>query len=238
MKPRVYGLSFLLVPLLGMLSGSLAPESLAQGALAADQKLEVLKEAPQGLSAEVAAAIGETGFRITGKDGVICYIWLAKEISLKPKFKSSLRIKYPFQAGTLMGVIRYPNGSKPNDFRGQALKPGTYTLRYGLQPDDGNHLGTSDIRDFLVGCPPDKDTSPKRVEDIKDLFKLSASASGSTHPAIFLMIPPADKPFDTPAVEHDDAQHLVIFQTNANGKDGDKSVPVPLSVVVVGKTEG
>ena len=239
MKPRVFGLFCVLVPLLAMLSGSLVPVSLAaQGALAADQKIEVLKESPQGLSAEVAAAIGETGFRIIGKGGVICDIWLAKEISLKPKFKSSLRIKYPFQAGTLMGVIRYPDGSKPNDFRGQALKPGTYTLRYGLQPDDGNHLGTSDIRDFLVGCPPDKDTSPKRVEDIKDLFKLSTSASGSTHPAIFLMIPPADKPFDAPAVEHDDAKHLVIIRTNANGKEGDKSVPVPLSVVVVGKTEG
>ena len=86
-------------------------------------------------------------------------------------------------------MIRYPDGSKPNDFRGQALKPGTYTLRYGLQPDDGNHLGTTEsgVRDFLVGCPPDKDTSPKRIEEIKDVFKMSASVAGGTHPAIFLL---------------------------------------------------
>lgn len=233
MKSLKFGFCFLFVGLLGMPPGATMPRIFA-----ADQKVDVLKEAPPGLSAEIAAAIGETGFRITGKDGVICDVWLAKEIVQKPKFKSSLRIKYPFQPGTLIGAIRYPAGSKPNDFRGQALKPGTYTLRYGLQPDDGNHLGTSDIRDFLVGCPPDKDTSPKRVEDIKDLFKLSASASGSTHPAIFLLIPPPDKPVDAPAVEHNDAQHLVIFRANANSKDGDKTVPVPLSVVVVGKTEG
>jgi hypothetical protein len=233
MKSRVFGLCLLFVPLLGLLPGSLVP-----GAQGADQKIDILKESPQGLTAEVTAAIGETGFRISGKDGVICDVWLAREIAQKPKFKSSLRIKYPFQAGTLIGVIRYPDGSKPNDFRGQALKPGTYTLRYGLQPDDGNHLGTSDIRDFLVGCPPEKDTSPKRIEDIKDLFKLSASASGSTHPAIFLLTPPSDKPLDAPTVAHDDDKHLVIFRANANSKDGDKSVPVPLSVVVVGKTEG
>lgn len=233
MKSRVFGLCLLFVPLLGMLPGSIRP-----AVFAADQKIEALKEAPQGLSAEVAAAIAATGSRITGKDGVICDVWLAREIVQKPKFKSSLRIKYPFLPGTLIGVIRYPDGSKPNDFRGQALKPGTYTLRYGLQPDDGNHLGTSDIRDFLVGCPPDKDSSPKRVEDIKDLFKLSASASGSTHPAIFLLTPPPDKPFESPSVAHDDDKHLVIFQTVVSSKDGDKTVPVPISVVVVGKTEG
>jgi hypothetical protein len=124
MKSFKFGVCLLFVGLLGMLPGSAMPRILA-----ADQKVDVLKEAPQGLAAEVAAAIGETGFRITGKDGVICDVWLAKEIVQKPKFKSSLRIKYPFQPGTLIGAIRYPAGSKPNDFRGQSLKPGTYTLR-------------------------------------------------------------------------------------------------------------
>jgi hypothetical protein len=206
--------------------------------VAADEKVESLKEAPPGLSSDVTAAIADSGFRISGQNGTVCDIWLAKEISLKPKFKASLRIKYPFLPGQLVGAIRYPAGSKPNDFRGQPLKAGTYTLRYGLQPDDGNHLGTSDIRDFLVGCPPDKDVSAKRVEDIKDLFKLSAAAAGSTHPAIFLLMPPADKPSDAPTVAHDDDKHLLIFQAHANGKDGDEAVAVPLSVVTVGKSEG
>jgi hypothetical protein len=228
MISRVFGLFLLCIPVLGQLSG----------ALAADQKIETLKEAPAGLSADVAAAISETGSRISGADGVICDVWLAKEIPLKPKFKSSLRIKYPFQPGQLFGVIRFPDGSKPNDFRGQGLKAGTYTLRYGLQPDDGNHLGTSEIRDFLVGCPPKADTNPKRITEIKELFKLSATAAGSTHPAIFLLTPPPDKPYDAAAVKHDDEKNLLIFQTNANGKDGDKTVAVPVSVVTVGKTDG
>ena len=210
----------------------------ANALLAADQKVEALKEAPAGLSAEIAAAINNAGYRVSGKDGVICDVWFAKEIPLKPKFKSSLRIKYPFQTGQLIGVIRYPESSKPTDFRGQALKPGTYTLRYGLQPDDGNHLGTSDIRDFLVGCPPRTDVDPKRVEDIKDLFKLSGQAAGTTHPAIFLLIPPPEKPYDAAGVTHDDEKHLVIFQANATGKDAEKTVSVPVSVVTVGKTEG
>lgn len=210
---------------------------LATVAAAADRKVEELKEAPEGLSPEVAAVIQPTGYRISGDAGVICDVWLAKEVGLKPKFKPNLRVKYPFQAGQLVGVIRYPDASKPNDFRGQELKPGTYTLRYGLQPDDGNHLGTSDIRDFLVGCPPKDDVNPKRVEDIKKLFKLSGGASGTTHPAIFLLLPPAEKPFEAPGLRHDDAKDLLILDVNVTGKEGDKATPVPLSVVTVGKTE-
>jgi hypothetical protein len=227
MRSRVLGLCLIFVPVLCQSSRALA-----------DQKVETLKEAPAGLSADVAAAISESGSRISEGGKVICDVWLAREIPLKPKFKSSLRIKYPFQIGQLIGVIRFPEGSKPNDFRGQALKAGTYTLRYGLQPDDGNHLGTSEIRDFLVGCPPKTDTNPKRIEEIKDLFKLSATAAGSTHPAIFLLFPPPDKPYEDASVKHDDEKNLLIFQANANGKDGDKAVAVPVSVVTVGKTDG
>ncbi len=206
-------------------------------AFGADEKVAALKEAPAGVSPEVKAAISETGYRVIGKAGVICDVWLAKDIPLKPKFKTSLRIKYPFQEGELIGVIRYPDGSKPNDFRGQAIKPGTYTLRYGLQPDDGNHLGTSDIRDFLVGCPPKSDKDPKRIADVKELFKLSATSAGGTHPAIFLLIPPPDKAYDAAGVTHEDERNLLIFQGNAMGKEGDTAVAVPVSVVTVGKTD-
>ena len=228
MRARVFGWSLLFVLALGQLTG----------VLAADQKIEALKKAPTGLSVELAAAVSDSGFRITENNKVICDMWLAKEIPLKPKFKPSLRVKYPFQTGQLIGVIHFPEGSNPNDFRGQSLKPGTYTLRYGLQPDDGNHLGTSDIRDFLVGCPPKTDTSPKRIEDIQDLFKLSASAASGTHPAIFLLLPPPEKPYDAAVVTHDDEKNLLIFEANANGKAGDKTVSVPLRVVTLGKTEG
>lgn len=208
------------------------------GLRAADYKVEDLKEAAKGISADVAKAVNEAGYRISGKDGVICDIWLAKEIPLKPNFKSSLRIKYPFLPGQFVGVIRFPEKSQPTDFRGQPLEPGVYTLRYGLQPDDGNHLGTSEIRDFLVGCPPKMDADPKRVEDIKDLFKLSAGAAGTTHPAIFLLLPPAEKALDKASVKHDEEKQQVILNVNASGKGAEKAAPVPVSVVVVGKSEG
>lgn len=222
----------------GLVSLAFLALAASQPAAAADHKVEELKEAPTGLSADVTAALSGSGFRLADAKGVVCDVWLTKEVPLKPKFKSSLRIKYPFQPGQLLGAIRFPEGSKPNDFRGQPLKPGIYTLRYGLQPDDGNHLGTSEIRDFLVGCPPKEDVDPKRIEDIQKLFKLSGGSAGTTHPAIFLLYPPAAKPFSAAAVRHIDEPSLLILDANISGKDGDASATIPISLVTVGKSEG
>lgn len=204
----------------------------------ADYKISELKEGPQGLSKEIAAVLNQTGYRVEGQGGVICDLWLAKEVPLKPNFTATLEVKYPFLPGQLMGAIRFPEQGKEDDFRGQAIAAGTYTLRYGQQPNDGNHLGTSEVRDFVLACPPKTDIDPKRIEKVKDLFKLSAKAAGTAHPAIFLLTPPAEKPPAGPAVHFDDEKKLLIVNLKANGKDKDQSTPVPLNVVVVGKSAG
>lgn len=203
-----------------------------------DYKVSAVKEAPAGLSPEITSVLNASGYRVEGKDGVICDIWLAKEVPLKPKFTQTLQVKYPFLAGQLIGAIRFPEKVEEDDFRGQPIAAGTYTLRYGQQPNDGNHLGTSEVRDFVLACPPKMDTDPKRIADIKDLFKLSAKAAGTTHPAIFLLTPPPEKPAEAAAVSFDDEKKLVIVHLQAVGKDSDQTVPVPLNVVVVGKSAG
>ena len=134
---------------------------------AEEYTLEPLAEGPTGLSPAITEAVAAKGLRLSGKGGVICDLWLSKAIPLKANFTPNIRVQYPFQNGQLIGAIRFPEATEPHDFRGQSIKPGLYTLRYGLQPDDGNHLGTSEIRDFLCACPPDADKDPKRIEKIK-----------------------------------------------------------------------
>jgi hypothetical protein len=155
-------------------------------------------------------------------------VWLAKEIPLKPKFKSSLRIKYPFQPGQLVGAIHFPDSSQPNDFRGQTLKPGTYTLRYGLQPDDGNHLGVAPSRDFLLLVPPSADPGPEVAPNFLDVVALSRKASGTKHPAPLSLVPAEGG--TAPAITKDDEGHFIFTATVhlSSGED------LPIALVVKG----
>jgi hypothetical protein len=212
--------------------------ALANSALADEPKLAPLEEAPAGFSPEVTASLAEKGFRISGESGVVCDVWLAKELAVKSGFTPNIRIQYPFQNGQLIGAIRFPEGSEPHDFRSQPIKPGTYTLRYGLQPDDGNHLGTSEIRDFLCACPATDDADPKRIEKLKDVFKLSAKVAGTTHPTIFLLLPPPETPAKTATVKADSEKHFVIVTVPAAGKGSDGAVPLTINFVAVGEHEG
>ena len=51
------------------------------------------------------------------------------------------------------------NVQQSNRLPGQGIQPGLYTLRYELVPNDGNHLGVANSRDFglLVRAADDPD---------------------------------------------------------------------------------
>ncbi len=151
-----------------------------------DYQVEAFEGAPpEGLSDEIAAAIGASGYKILDGDKVVCEIWPAKQWEVVDGFTPSLTVLYPFQPGSLTGVLRFPR--KNTDFRDQDIGRGLYTLRYAEQPEDGNHVGTFDTRDFFVLVPADEDTSAEPLSD-DDLFPKSADSAGSSHPAIMPLL--------------------------------------------------
>ena len=152
-------------------------------------------------------------------------------------FKPTLAVKYPLAPGQLVGVIEIVKKSEFTDFRGQDVAAGVYTLRYGQQPVDGNHVGTSDLADFLLAIPAKLDTDPALLKMSEAMHKLSAKTAGSNHPAIFSLLPPkADE--KTPALTHDSSKHFWILSITADGKAGDAAIKIPLRVVMVGVSEG
>ena len=55
-----------------------------------------------------------------------------------------------------MGALRL--GADWSDIRGFTVRPGVYTLRFALQPQNGDHLGISPNREFLLPAPAADDT--------------------------------------------------------------------------------
>jgi hypothetical protein len=95
------------------------------------------------------------------------------------------------ESGTLVGVMRVTGAFK--EIRGKVVAPGVYTLRYGLQPQNGDHLGISTYRDFLVISPASADTDPK-VLGFDGAVALSKQVIGTSHPATLSLDPPEDAP--------------------------------------------
>ncbi len=201
-------------------------------AQAQDNKAETLKNAPpaDALSAEIVQALGDEGVKVTKGSKTLAEFWFRKEIPAKAGFNATASVLYPFQPGELIGVVRFH--SSHEDFRAQQFRKGVYTLRYGQQPVDGNHVGTSDTLDFLLLLPAKKDTSPDRMDPFK-MSTLATEVSGTTHPAILSMLVAAGEK-KSPSVSHDAGRDLSSLRVNLPVNSGDGPKPLAVEFVIEG----
>jgi len=186
---------------------------------------------PSDVSASLASALLTQGSQVTDASGaVVCEVWLGKAIPTKAGGGAAADILYPsLEVGTLVGAIHFPKAG--SDFRGQNIKPGYYTLRYAMIPQDGNHMGVNPTRDFLLMSPADLDTNLGQALALNDLYNLSRKASATNHPAVLTMSPSSGNAKPA-SLTQDDQSHWVL---ESNGKTaGGQDLPV--AFVVVGQT--
>lgn len=204
---------------------------LASFASAQEYQVQKLPESPPAdvLSPEVAATLDPAGLRVVKGQKTIVDLWLAKEWPAKAGFQPSTTVMYPFEPGTLIGVARYKN--RGGDFRNQEIPAGVYTIRYAQQPEDGNHVGTSDTRDFFLLLPAAADKDPAKLAEPK-MFQTSAKSAGTTHPTMLSLLRSGEG--DAPAVQHDADRDLISVRVKGQAKSSDKTTPLAVTVVVVG----
>ncbi len=219
-------LKHLVLPIVFVLS-FLAPDRL----WAVDHRVEPLDEAPpsDAIAAPVAALLNASGFKvIRGESRTVCDLWLCKEWAAAAGDRPA-SVNYSFAPGALMGVVRFPR--KGSDFRDQDIAPGVYTLRYGQQPVDGAHVGTSPTRDFVLLLPADKDTAIAAL-DYVTMTKHSAAAAGSNHPLLLSLQRPGDADGKL-AIRH--VETLDWWIVRLAGKS--KAAAVAIDLVVAGHAE-
>ena len=200
---------------------------------AVDHRVEKLAEAApkDGIAPEIAALLNPTGFKVVrGASRVVCEVWLCKEWPIK-EAKVGGEVLYPFQPGQVFGVARYPRPG--SDFREQEIPAGLYTLRYGQQPVDGAHVGTSPTRDFLLLTPAEKDVSPEIIADFKALSKASAQTTGASHPAILSLQRLSDGK-EPLAIRHEEEKDWWIVRFTGKTKSGDRAKDQAVEAVFVG----
>ena len=163
--------------------------SIVVAPLAAAQKVERVG-APSGVSGALQQAVENKGYRVRLDGGWTAELWFARR--LKSETKDVAGALYPeLTNGEFVGVVTF---SQPmTDYRGQNIPAGTYTLRYQMLPQDGNHLGVAPNPDFLLVSPAAADSRPEQIYPYRKLVALSARSAGGNHPAVMAMESAADE---------------------------------------------
>lgn len=159
-------------------------------ALAAEARVGSAGALPEAAApAAVRAAVAADGIRVVVGDATLADLWLAPKIAQEESGPPKPGVVLPgYPEGSLFGVLRLAD--RWTDFKGKAIAAGTYTLRYSVQPADGNHMGVSEYRDFLLLVPASSDPGTPAVGDRKALYALSDKATGTNHPAVLSIVPP------------------------------------------------
>jgi hypothetical protein len=190
--------------------------------------------APEEIAAPVRDILAANSLRVTGPQGALCEIWLRKSVVASATPSQDLGIAFPkIPDGSLFGALRFAAAVK--DYRGQEIKPGIYTLRYALQPVDGNHLGVSTYRDYLLLVPAALDTGVAPIA-FKELAALSRKASGTGHPAVWSLLPADGAPATLPGVKHvEDGDLWILYFPIPIGPEGAAPSPTIIGLVIVGR---
>ena len=209
----------------------------AATAPAQDYKVERLAEAPPAnLADPIKATLGESGFRVLDGDGkpfVDLWVRKAAPATAKPSGPSGA-LQFPVLAeGELLGAVRY--AAEGHDYRDQFLPVGVYTLRYGIQPENGDHLGVSPFRDFALVIAAAKDTTADDLAPAK-LEARSSEAAGSTHPGVLLMLAPPAEASEMPVMIHDEVNATwgVVLPLTVQPAGEPGPIPLPFQLVVSG----
>jgi hypothetical protein len=213
--------------------GTMATGGSAQESL----KVQARKEAPpSALAPEILKMLDGQAYRIQDEKGEdFAGIWLRQATpgSEKPTGPKGA-IQFPFLAdGELLGVLEF--GREGHDYRDQPIAKGVYTMRYGLQPVNGDHLGVSTYRDYILLLPASKDkaiVAPTR----KQLEERSAESAGTSHPASFLLLmaPPGAKPDPSMIRDAEKETWSVVLPLRLKVKGAGEPIVYPVQLVVLG----
>lgn len=167
---------------------------------------------PAELSAGVKAELQKSGFKVVSGETTL-ELWWAVALKVTAQGEGWEYV----DNGTLVGAVRITGSFK--EIRGKPVKPGVYTLRYGLQPQNGDHLGISSYREFLLLSPAAVDQDPKTT-GFDGAVALSKQTIGTSHPAALSLDPPLapDPPLSTYSNDHGHKGLVFEVPQSLNGK--------------------
>lgn len=195
---------------------------------AGDPSVETLKDpAPEQVAPPVRAVLSPTGLRVQDGGKPLLDFWFRSSLPSVPA-RTEKGVRYgTIRPGALVGVLRVHEGW--TDFRAQKVAPGVYTLRYAVQPDDGDHQELTEARDFLLLSAAADDRGPDPM-DWKPLVQQSAKLNGKKHPGVLFLAAAQEGPLPRLRTQGSPPQVVLDAAVPAT-----PDAPLRLAIVVVGR---
>lgn len=212
----------------GILAAGLA--SLATGAEVAVTVAE--KTAPPEIEPALRDVLQKKAVQIGSGDKTAYEFWLCSEVPLQSKPASAAKGLDSLKQATLLGVVNVPSDQR--DYRDDELHAGVYTMRFALQPQDGNHLGTSEFSYFAVLTPAKLDPKPDGIADYKALVKASGKETATGHPVILSLRPASSDGGDAPKLNAPAPEHKSV-RVKVPARIGEEKTSLTFEIVYEGK---
>lgn len=175
---------------------------------AADLTLRVIDKAPpQEIAEPIAKSLEPKATQILDGETPVYEFWFRRDIPLKSKPASVAKSLESVDEITFLGVAAVGKGQR--DYKDNEIIPGIYTVRFGLQPQDGDHMGTSDYPYFAVLVPAKADGDVNAIKTYRAMVRASAKATTAGHPAV-LSLRPVSEEGTTPALTTPAAEHKAV----------------------------
>ncbi len=157
--------------------------------------------------------------------------WFRDDVPLTGKSGSSSTALNSVAQATPLGVVSVPNDLR--DYRDNDLFSGLYTVRMGYQPQDGDHLGTSDYAWFFVLIPAEHDAGPDAIRGYQEMVEASGRETPTGHPIVLSLRPVDGASDESPRITQPVPDHVAV-RLRLPGIHQGESIPIPLELVVEG----
>lgn len=186
---------------------------------------------PSELKPSVSAQLKPGGVRAS-VDGNTLDFWWCSGVALTGAGPAAWSV---VSEGALIGAVKIARDFR--DIRGRVVKPGVYTLRYGLQPENGDHLGVSPHREFLLISPAADDSDPA-AQGHDGTVELAKGSIGGSHPGIWSIDPPAAPAAEALlSIHKTDSGHLSVIVEVPVTREAKPAGTLRFGIVLIGKIE-
>jgi hypothetical protein len=166
------------------------------------------KEPPKEVGEAIRKLLQPKAMQVLNGNTPVFEFWFSSEVPLKSRPAAADKALEAIPETTVLGAVTVGSGQR--DYKDNEIAAGVYTMRFGLQPQDGDHLGTADYAYFALLLPANSDIRPDGFATAKAMAKASSHGTASEHPLVLSLRPAPSDPGELPKLNEPVADHKSV----------------------------